>query len=340
MKILRKLDNNVNRFYVLLKILSVLTILFWSLPGFSQTLSPDQERLVKSVHKILDDLEFLVLKNPKDKKDDVYVLVQETLLKLRSGALRVGIREDLERDIFGSAVFSIRSKEDPDPSIYLSPYLLDLYQTHPSIVLSAFVHECQHSKSYFDDPERFINLSMTSTLEKYLYELDAYNRESQFILKYLKKNPKYKLIPFEVLLSTSFEKDNLGYFSYAALGHDMSLAGYLYNVSEFKLSYEEKMQMILKTLNQIIDEPLDEKGDPWNQYKQIVPMYSFLQFAPQTIRNIDTVHNKIPDQSNYDLPKQHPDLYARMLDLEKIFAANIEKYKFLQGTLEKLKKID
>ncbi|MBW0432419.1 hypothetical protein HGB47_02195 [Leptospira yasudae] len=334
-------DRNTKKPTILKKIILFLFFFFAFAPNvLAEDLTPEQEKQIKTVHRILDDLEALVLKKSNPEKDDVQVLVQETLIKLRTGALRVGIREDLERDIFGSAAFSIRSKEDPDPSIYLSPYILDLYRTHPSIVLSAFVHECQHSKSYFDDPERFISLSTTSTLEKYLYELDSYNRESQFILKYLKKNPKYKLTPFEALLSTSFEQDNLGYFSYAALGHDMSLAGYLYNVSNFKLTYEEKIQLISKTLEQILAEPINDKAEAWEQYKQVVPMYSFLQFAPQAIRNVDTVHDKIADQSKYDLPKQHPDLYARLLALEKVFADNIGKYRYLQKTLDKLKQID
>ncbi|TGM52984.1 hypothetical protein [Leptospira adleri] len=307
---------------------------------FAESLSKEQLKLVTLVHTIIDDLDHLVLKKSKNENDDVYLLMKESIAKLRSGVLRVGIREDMDRDIFGSAAFSIRSKEDPDPSIYLSPYLLELYQTHPSIVLSAFVHECQHSKSYFDDPERFVDLGSTSALEKYLYELDSYNRESQFILKYLKKNPKYKLTPFEVLLSNSFEKDNLNYFSYAALGHDMSLAAYLYNVSGFKLSYEEKIKLIDNTLNQLIATQMEEKSDLWNQYRQVVPIYSFLQFAPQAIRNVDTVHDKIVDQSKYDLQKQHPDLYERLLVLEKIFGENIQKYKYLQETLDKLKQLE
>ncbi|MBM9578319.1 hypothetical protein JWG45_14290 [Leptospira sp. 201903070] len=318
----------------------IILFLFSAPPHSAESLSKEQLKLVGVVHSIIDDLDQLVIKKQKDENDDVYLLVKESVTKLRSGVLRVGIREDMDRDIFGSAAFSIRSKEDPDPSIYLSPYLLELYQTHPSIVLSAFVHECQHSKSYFDDPERFVDLSSTSVLEKYLYELDSYNRESQFILKYLKKNPKYKLTPFETLLSTSFEKDNLNYFSYAALGHDMSLAVYLYNVSGFKLTYEEKMKLIEKTLDQLLSTPLDNKSDPWSQYQQVVPIYSFLQFAPQAIRNVDTIHDQIPDQSKYDLQTQHAQLYERLLTLEKRFGENIQKYKYLQNTLDKLKQIE
>lgn len=328
--------SRTNAFPVLL----IVCILIASSPCFAETLSKEQIRLVNAVHSIINDLDNLVLKNQKNESDDVYLLIKESITKLRSGVLRVGIREDMDRDIFGSAAFSIRSKEDPDPSIYLSPYLLELYETHPSIVLSAFVHECQHSKSYFDDPDRFVDLSATSALEKYLYELDSYNRESQFILKYLKKNPKYKLTPFEVLLSTSFEKDNLNYFSYAALGHDMSLAAYLYNVSGFKLSYEEKIRLIERTLDQLLATALDNKADPWNQYQQIVPFYSFLQFAPQAIRNVDTVHDKIVDQSKYDLQNQHAELYQRLLVLEKLFGDNIQKYKYLQTTLDKLKQLE
>lgn len=320
--------------------LSIVFLFLSSSSRFAETLSKEQLKLVGLVHTIIDDLDSLVLQKSKNENDDVYILLRESISKLRSGALRVGIREDMDRDIFGSAAFSIRSKENPDPSIYLSPYLLELYQTHPSIVLSAFVHECQRSKSYFDDPERFVDLGSSSALEKNLYELDSYNRESQFILKYLKKNPKYKLTPFEILLSTSFEKDNLNYFSYAALGHDMSLAAYLYNVSGFKLSYEEKIKLIDKTLAQLLSTPMDDKSDPWNQYQQVVPVYSFLQFAPQAIRNVDTVHDKIADQSKYDLQKQHPDLYERLLALEKIFGDNIQKYKYLQETLDKLKQLE
>ncbi|XDD50950.1 hypothetical protein AB3N59_03945 [Leptospira sp. WS92.C1] len=314
--------------------------LFFTFSLYAQPLNKEQERLVAIVHTIVEDLETLVLKTPINEKDEVYLLLKETIGRLKTGTLKIGVREELERDIFGSAVFSLRSEKTPDPSIDLSPYLLDLYQTRPSIVLSAFVHECQHSKSYFDDPERFLSLGTTSTLEKYLYELDSYNRESQFILKYLKKNKKYKLTHFEILLSTSFEKDNLEYFSYVALGHDLSLAAYLYNLPNSKLSYEEKLKLLEKTLDQILSVSLNDKADPWNQYMQVVPMYSFLQFAPQSIRNIDTIHEKIPDQSDYDLPKRHPILYDRLLVLEKIFTDNIQKYKYLQMTLDKLRQID
>ncbi len=98
--------------------------------------------------------------------------------------------------------------------------------------------------------------------------------------------------------------------------------------------------MIEKTLDQLLATTLDNKVDPWNQYQQVVPFYSFLQFAPQAIRNVDTVHDKIVDQSKYDLQNQHAEFYQRLLVLEKLFGDNIQKYKYLQTTLDKLKQLE
>ncbi len=322
------------------KCILLISIFLLNVSVYSETEQEERTRLVQITSQIIGDLETLVLKPPKTKEtEEVRDLVEITLGKLKARKLKIGIRKDLEEDIYGGMLFSLKTKKEPDPSIDISPYMLELYKTNPSIVLSAFVHECQHSKSYFDDPERFISLS-GSSLEKYLYELDAYNRESKFIIGYLRENKKYNLTVFEKFLSESFEKDHLGFFSYAALGQDMELAGYLYGISELNITYEDKMKLVEDVLEKIDSEPLDEKLDNWGKYVQMVPIYSFLQFAPQSIRNIDSNHNKIPDQEKYSIQELHPALYDRILQLEKKFATNRSRYVYINTFLEKLKKVN
>lgn len=290
---------------------------------------------------ILNDLNSLVSKT-KTGNENVKSAIMLSMDKIRKGEMLINIDPSLPKDVFSGIQFSSpASMDDIDkfkPSIQISPYVIDLYQTNPSIVLSALAHEMQHASSFFNDKQYFTDM-INVDLENYRFEMDAYNIEANFIIAYLLPN-KYTLTTFETVLYKSFQEDYLSNFSFALLGRDMEMAFALSKIHDKFDTYEACIGEINKMTTDLLNTKFDKGGKDWENYKKIVPIISFLKFAPQAIRNIDTKFNKIPDQKAYTLEKCQPELYKHLIELSKIYLAN-QKYfddffKKTRSTLVKL----
>lgn len=286
------------------------------------------QALVAGMDRILSDLIRLTT-GPDSSNAQVKQVVSQSMDDIRARRLHVQIDQSLPPSVFTGVGFTLSTAGGTErAAISIAPAVIVLYNQRPSIVLSAIVHEMQHSRSYAHSPEAF-RAGHGSTLEKYLYELDAYNLEAQFIRDYILKKPEYAPTKFELFLEKSFKDDYLSAFSYAMLGYDMELAGYLYRISARSISYEEKLAAVEKILDQLLAKPVVLEGDPWELYVQMVPAYSFLQFAPQALRNIDQAHGKLP-QGPYDLKTVHAELFKKILELDAKFAKHVKFYGHLK----------
>lgn len=286
----------------------------------------DDKAYVTRTITILNDLNALVSKN-KTGNENVKSAIMLSLDKVRKGEMLINIDSSLQENVFSGVQFSSpASMDDIDkikPSIRVSPYVIDLYQTNPSIVLSALTHEMQHASSFFNDTQYFTDM-INVDLENYRYEMDAYNIEANFIIAYLLPD-KYTLTTFETFLYKSFQDDYLSNFSFALLGREMEMAFALSKIHDKFDTYEACIGEINKMATGLLNTKFDKGGKDWDNYKKIVPIISFLKFAPQAIRNIDTKFEKIPDQKNYTLEKDQPELYKHLIELSRLYLAN-QKY--------------
>ncbi len=286
----------------------------------------DDKAYVTRTITILNDLNALVSKN-KTGNENVKSAIMLSLDKVRKGEMLINIDSSLQENVFSGVQFSSpASMDDIDkikPSIRVSPYVIDLYQTNPSIVLSALTHEMQHASSFFNDTQYFTDM-INVDLENYRYEMDAYNIEANFIIAYLLPD-KYTLTTFETFLYKSFQDDYLSNFSFALLGREMEMAFALSKIHDKFDTYEACIGEINKMAAGLLNTKFDKGGKDWDNYKKIVPIISFLKFAPQAIRNIDTKFEKIPDQKNYTLEKDQPELYKHLIELSRLYLAN-QKY--------------
>jgi hypothetical protein len=313
------------------------------IPAAAQKFTPEKEKLLKEAYiTIVTDLEQLVENRQEVKDRYVRDLVKFTIKQLKSKRLRLAIRTDLHDDIYGGCAFEILGKKGirkRNPTIAFSPYMVNLYKNRPSIVLSAFIHEAQHARSFFDDQKRYL-VTDKNILEKYLYELDAYNAESRFIRDYLKGNPIYSLTRFEKILVTSFNEDYLAYFSHALLGYDMKLTFYINDLHRTRKSYRQKLLLVSNLIGDLKKIKVKEGKNDWEKYNRIVSVYTALKFLPQAIRDIDHVHEKISENDNYTLKKYQPQLLKELLDLEKHFKKDWKSYEYLRRIRAAYMKVD
>ncbi len=298
----------------------------------------NKERDIQACEAILGDLNGLVTDRTIKGNANVTAAVNLAFAKFKEKKLGITIDPDLAEDIYNGMLFQCDTAMKQTPVILISPYMIRLYGTHPSIVLSALVHEMQHAKSYFDNTKFFVAMHK-SDLENYLYELDSYNIEANFIKSYLSTRG-YTLTPFEQFLAKSYEEDHLSNFSFGMLGHNMELAFYLSGIERKKVTYEQKIGLVSKVITDLLALEFNDRGEDWDRYRQTVTPYSALKFTPQVIRNIEGMHGKIKDDENYRLEDHNPGLYARLLELENKFKGMSKHYTgYLKDIQKKYKKV-
>jgi hypothetical protein len=316
-------------------IIALLLIFFLPIDSYSES---GKSKYISDCEIILSDLHDLI--NDKDikKNEHVFNAIDLCFNKFKEKKLGVHIDDSLPKDIFGGMQFEFNIDNKINPTILISPYMITLYKTRPSVVFSALAHEMQHAKSYFDNTDFFISMRK-SDLERYLYELDSYNIEANFIKTYL-INKKFTLTSFESILIKSYEEDYLDTFSFGLLGHDMKFAFYLIDIEKKQISYQEKIKLINQCLSDLETAEFKNEGSDWDKYRQIVTLYSALKFSPQTIRNIEVKHNKIITTTEYHMKNQNPELYNILLNIEKKFTS-ISKYyyEFLSDRHNQFKKV-
>jgi len=306
-------------------------------PLFSMS-DAEKDRHIQACEAILGDLHDMVNDRAIKGHASVTAAVNLSFAKFKEKKLGITIDPDLDEDIYSGMQFQCDTAMKQLPVILVSPYMIRLYKDVPSIVLSALVHEMQHAKSYFDNTKYFVAMR-NSDLENYLYELDSYNIEANFITAYLAARG-YSLTPFEQFLAASYKEDNLSNFSFGMLGHNMELAFYLNGIERKQVSYEHKIGMVSKVITDLLALDFDDTGGDWDRYKQAVTPFSALKFTPQVVRNIEGMHGKIKDNDNYQMKAQNPELYNRLLELEKKFLAMSKHYTgYLKQIQKKFRKV-
>lgn len=298
----------------------------------------DRDRTIKECEAILGDLHGLINDRTIQGNANVAAVVKLSFAKFKEKKLGITIDPELDEDIFNGMQFQCDTDMKEVPVILVSPYMTRLYRSVPSIVLSALVHEMQHAKSYFDNTAYFVAMHR-SDLESYLYELDSYNIEANFINAYLSAR-RYDLTPFEQFLAKSYREDNLSNFSFGMLGYNMELAFYLNGIERKQATYEQKMGLVNTVIDDLLAQKFNAAGEAWNRYRQTVTTFSALKFTPQVVRNIEGMHGKIRDNDSYDMKNQNAELYAKLLELEKKFRGMAKHYSgYLKDIHLKFKKV-
>ena len=300
--------------------------LFGEETAIARPAETEEKALRDGLSHIINDLDGL-LGSAKGVKDTYpKEIIDYTLLKVRSKELALIINLSIEKDIYGGMGFShTKGSDKHTPAIHVSPYMIQLYKSKPSIVLSAFVHEAMHAKSYFMNPDLFAAIE-NNVLENYLYQLDALNCEARFIRGYLKNNPKFALTMFERFLDKSFYEDHLDNFSHSMMGFDMNIAFFLYKTVGNTDGHDMKIKAIEKMINEYEAKGFIDYKDEFQNYSQLVPIYTILQFTPQAVYTMDIRSGLLKKNESFSLERRHPILNSKLLKLEKIFHENRNCY--------------
>ncbi len=305
----------------------VIIVLFSSNFLFAQNTKAN----IAKAEVVLSDLKKIMISDKSKKCDPVVSVVNSCFEEFKKKRLGINISPSLPGSIYGGMQFLFYMNDSSQlPVILISPYMLEIYDKHPSIVLSALVHEMQHAKSYFDQPE-YHRAMYNVDLEKYLFELDALNIEANFINNYLLPN-NYTITKFENILSKSYKEDYLAYFSFVMMGFDMKLTFHLLGINKPGVKYEDKISKIEEIINSLLESQVDVKSDEWTKYKYYVPVYTALKFIPQIVRSVETDHNRVKDQNNYNSETQNPKMYKLLLKLEDKFVKDYKYYQYINKT--------
>jgi hypothetical protein len=254
------------------------------------------------------------------KNNLVTKVYNEVRNRIINGEIHLVINKNLPNSIFGGAEFSVDDKNNK--YISLSPYLLEIQEKHPTIVYSILIHEFQHASDFFNNNLRF-QTSKTNRLEKYLYEMDAFFVEGMFISDVLTNCSKYKTTKFENFLAHSLSQDNMQHFSLSLLGTDMNLVHALFKISESTDASTVKIEKIKTIGNNILSgSKFPNSGDAWSKYLSIIPFYTFRNYIPQIMFNIESQNaSRRLNPADFDLKR-----YPAISEIDDNMILVIEKY--------------
>ncbi|MBX3722399.1 MAG: hypothetical protein KF713_11225 [Turneriella sp.] len=309
--------------------LLTLTILCASLvackSGASKKSDEEYKKLIPIFDSILQTLDSWTASKAV-KQDAVETTIRVSLKAIKDGRLGITINPDLPENFYEGANFAFSSTlQDPKPHISVSPYILSPFDQYPTITLSAFVHEMQHAHSYLQNPARLAGAD-GNPLEKYLYELDAYNVEARFILKYLANNVHYKITPFETLLARSFHENYLAEFSAKMLAHDMQLAAFLSSLPSKKISEEKMITELQKLLDSVNATEFNQHESESDTFFKLMPYYTVNQFLPVTIRDIYYKTRSPQSEPQFDFARTYPKLASSYQHIAEVLQAHRDMY--------------
>jgi hypothetical protein len=226
--------------------------------------------------------------------------------------------EALSNALFGAYFSFSLDNSKQKPVISLDKYLLALYPRQKSLVFSLLIHELQHAYNYFMNYKAFIT-TYNNLLENYLYEMDAYHVEALFIRDVL-MTQNFPLTDFEKLLVSSFENDNLDYFSFVFKNLDMRLVYYLYNVTLNKQSAEENIEELIHVGKELIDFfKFPEQDDEWKQFVSLIPMHTYCRFIQQCVYNVLVEKAQLEmAPEDFFLPDHSRELYDLVLKMQEL----------------------
>ncbi|MCU0846974.1 MAG: hypothetical protein MUD12_03725 [Spirochaetes bacterium] len=299
----------------------------------------DKISLIKKGEQVTGSLLNIIRETP-GKKGQVRDAALLVFKKLKEGEISISIDPGRPGNIYEGAAFSCSIiSAERRPLIIISPYLLKIHDSRPSIVYSILIHEFAHAYSFFRNRNDFIS-SQGNELEIYLYEMDAHFIEAMFIRDYL-PGEKYMLTDFEKLLLESLNRDNLRFFSMFLKGTDMDVVYNLYSITKKNIPKEEK----IKTIEKMGDELLEgfrypSGGSDLEKYGSVIPCKTYAAFMPDIIRRIEYLHGKPGNHPAAFYARMHPAIYGlcrRMLEMTGPYED--DAIKFHRMNLERFKKI-
>jgi hypothetical protein len=241
--------------------------------------------------------------------------------KIEDNELLLLMTDEKPNNALFGACFSF-SLDNPSqkPVISLDKYLLALYPRQKSLVFSLLIHELQHAYNYFMNHEAFIT-TYDNLLENYFYEMDAYHVEALLIRDVLIPE-NFTLTDFEKLLISSFNNDNLDYFSFVFINLDMRLVYYLHNVTLNKQSAEQNIEELIRVGNELIDFfEFPEHDSKWNQFVSLIPMHTYCRFIQQHVYNILVNKARLKTApEDFSLPDHSQELYDMVLKMQELLS--------------------
>lgn len=269
------------------RMLQIVLIIMMLLISTSITIatSPDSEE-EQAVSKILISFSKLILDNLGKNREisTRCALYQEKMLQQE---LSIVIDHSLDKDIYGGMGFTSKHPKTGLPAIVISPCFLRVYDGNLSIFYSALIHEIVHAYDFFSNYDSF-RISEQNILEKYLYEMDATYVESLFIKDILHPN-KISLTRYEEYLLNSLIKDNLASFSLAFRAVDMNLVYDLVGLSRGDISKKKKVKLVAEVGDALLKQfTYPEKGSDWEQYYTMIPFWTYCQYVPQILVDIES----------------------------------------------------
>ena len=251
-----------------------------------------KQNLLTESNNIVRSLQTIVNKSSQS-NPQVKNVINAMFKKMDNKELYINIDFKIGKNIYDGGNFAIPIGSTDKPHLSISPFLIELYKTQPSIVYSILVHEFTHAYSYFNDKEGFIK-DQKNELELYLYEMDASYIEALFIRDYLVPQ-KMQLTKFENLLLQSNEEDELSTFSIIMRNTDKDLAYAMIGIVTDKQDYNGKLRSIEELGKALLKNVVfDEKMSEWEKYCSFTTLKTYIRLSPEIVFRI--AHNEMVRQ--------------------------------------------
>jgi len=273
-------------------------------------------------------------KKTKGKSERLGKVIRTVLAAIPERRIGISIDPTMPNDVYNGIVFRIFEAKRA-PHISFHPDVMRLYKKYPSIVLSAFVHEMQHAFDYLSNEEYYVRVA-GNQLEHYLYELDAYHSEAEFILDFVARQKTYQMTAFEKFLAASFEKNGLNDFSEALQGHSREITYHLLAIRDSNQAYEDKLSAIDKLLMGGLEKDFAKIPNEAKKFSYLVAVRSAVTFTPQILHDLSYKKNgKEPN------PQEVPQLFSKQFEiLRKLGAILSDNAEFFNNyTAENRRKI-
>jgi hypothetical protein len=237
------------------------------------------------------------------------------------------------QNIFDGVNFVYSQEKDlSKPRLTYTPYMIALYEKHPSIVYSSLIHGFTLAYQYFGHMSTF-KQGYKDDLERYLYEMDAALVEAQFVRDFLKPDG-YQLVDMENLLLKSLKEDDLGYYSMCIKKTDRNLVREMYDIADKSISREAQLEEMGKIGSGILNNfhyPAD--GSDWDKFKSLVPAMTYVKYAAKMIARIENNASSIEIKTIYW--SDYPALLKIVNAMKQTINPKIDQIKEYAGNLPK-----
>jgi hypothetical protein len=280
---------------------------------------------LKIKEQIFSDLDQLINTSPAlpELLTETYQFVKTSIKERKTFVI---ISYNLPRSIFGGSALSIT--EDGTRVIELSSFLMKLYSSQPSIVLSIVMHEFRHTFDSFKNYHTFVT-GERNALEKYLYEMDAMLVELAFIKEILVPH-QYNLTGLETYLHKNNDKDQIVHISHMLLGYDMQLVyGFYYLITDLQQGKGSEQEI----LDKMTEATISLLGYQHPTPKQVADDAQRAEMRFMYLISVKTCVEIYPILFLYLYEKEAPN-YSTAMELIKAKSATIaENYQMINTIL-------